>query len=247
MNNLIKIEITNEGEQAVSTRELHEKLGINGDYTSWFKYQSQKLGLIEGRDFTPIFMESTGGRPSVDYIVPLDIGKHFCMMSGGEKAYQLREYFIKVERDWNSPEKVMARALQIADRKIHSLESVIEEQRPKAESYDSFIGKENLYSIGVVAKKLAIRGMGELKLFEYLRDHNILCSSNSHRNEPYQEYVTRGYFVLRDGAPWLDKQGGEHINKQCFVTPKGVDFISRMLKKDGYVQGETSSLVQMYV
>lgn len=119
---------------------------------------------------------------------------------------------------------------------------------PKAESYDSFIGKENLYSIGVVAKKLAIPNMGERNLFNYLRGRGILCSSKSHWNEPKQEHVASGYFVLRDGAPWLDKKGEEHVNKQCFVSPKGVDFISRTLKRDGYVgkeQGE--GLVLKYV
>lgn len=107
---------------------------------------------------------------------------------------------------------------------------------PKAESYDTFISKENLYPIGEVAKKLAIPNMGEKNLFVYLRGRKILCGSRAHWNEPYQEYVNMGYFVVRECKPWTDKKGAEHQEKQTFVTPKGIGFIARMLKKDGYIK-----------
>lgn len=125
MTNLITIH-TDENGQAVSARELHDKLGMQKDFTDWFKYQSAKIGLIEGIDFTPILGESTGGRPSTDYIIPLDTAKHFAMMSGGDNAHSIRQYFIAVEKQWNSPDAVMARALKMADNKILSLQSSVE-------------------------------------------------------------------------------------------------------------------------
>lgn len=117
MNELITIQ-TNENGQAVSARELHKALGLNQRFTDWFKYQVEKIGLYEGKDFITILGESTGGRPSTDYIIPLDIAKHLAMMSGGENAHKLREYFIQVEKAWNSPEMVMARGLQMANKQI---------------------------------------------------------------------------------------------------------------------------------
>lgn len=133
---------------------------------------------------------------------------------------------------------------------LRELATVWEENQallPKGQAYDSFIGKENLYTVAVVAKKLAFKNMGPNQLFAFLRERNIFCSSKSKWNEPYADYVSAGYFVLRDGAPWMLK-GVEQVEKQTFVTPKGVEFIDRMLKKSGYVQvGTKSDLVLLYL
>jgi anti-repressor protein len=72
------------------------------------------LGLEEGTDFLTILGESTGGRPSTDYRLTLDVAKHICMVSGGDLAKAIRQYFIQVEKAWNTPEQVMARALQMS-------------------------------------------------------------------------------------------------------------------------------------
>ncbi|UWG96829.1 phage antirepressor KilAC domain-containing protein [Dehalobacter sp. DCM] len=224
-NDLIKIEITDEGGQAVSTRELHEKLGINGDYTSWFKYQSQKLSLEEGKDFTSIFMESTGGRPSVDFIVPIDIAKHLCMVSGGEKAHAFREYFIQVERAWNSPEQVMARALQIADKRIHNLQLVIEQQKPKVDFFDAVADSKSAIEMSQAAKVLSF-GKGRNTLFKILREEGILRDNN----EPYQEYIDRGYFRVVEQK--FKKPSGEtEISIKTLVYQRGLDYIRKIIDK----------------
>jgi anti-repressor protein len=223
-NDLIKIEITDSGEQAVSVRELYEKLGIQKHFTQWWEYQVGKLNLTEGLDFLTIMLESTGGRPSVDYIVPLDIGKHICMVSGGEKAHQLREYFIKVEKAWNSPEAVMARALIMADKRLAEYQNQITELLPKAESFDHFMSAKNAQTMGEVAKAL---GIGRNLLFQFLRDNAIL----NRNNVPYQSYIDRGYFEVIEKPIVI---GGETFNKpQTYCTPKGVDWIAKLLKKGG--------------
>lgn len=119
-------------EQIISARELHEKLGLNKKFTDWFKYNSDKLGLIEGVDFIPILGESTGGRPSADYHIKIDIAKHLSMISGGEKSHKIRKYFIEVEKAWNDPGMVMARALKISDMKIVEYHEQIQLMQPKA-------------------------------------------------------------------------------------------------------------------
>jgi len=91
---LIKVELNQNNEQVVSTRELHKGLGIEKHFSQWWEQQAGRLKLIEGRDFLTLKLESTGGRPGTDCIVKLDIAKHICMVSGGEKAWQIRDYFI---------------------------------------------------------------------------------------------------------------------------------------------------------
>lgn len=94
MQNLIKIQTTENLEQIVSARELHDKLGIEKHFTQWWEQQASRLNLEEGRDFLTCKLESQGGRPATDYLIPIDIAKHICMMSGGSKAYEIRGYFI---------------------------------------------------------------------------------------------------------------------------------------------------------
>ena len=91
------------------------------------------LQLTEEKDFLTLRLESTGGRPSTDYIIPLDIAKHLAMISGGENAHKIREYFIEVEKAWNSPEMVMARSLKFAAKQLDSYKREIALLKPKAE------------------------------------------------------------------------------------------------------------------
>lgn len=224
MSNLITIQTNDNMEQVVSARELHEKLGMQKDFTDWFKYQAAKIGLIEGKDFTTILGETSerGGRPSVDYLIPIDIAKHICMMSGGENAHAIRQYFIQVEKAWNSPEMVMSRALKLADRRIAMLEEERQKLLPKAEAYDAFMDGSNLQTMNDVAKCL---GIGRNKLFKFLREHKIMRANNT----PYQEYIDRGYFKVKEKPIQM---GDSVINyAQTYVAARGVDYIRKLLDK----------------
>lgn len=221
-SNLITIQTNDNMEQVVSARELHEKLDIEKHFSQWWTYQVKRLGLVEGKDFLTTLLESQGGRPGTDYLIPIDIAKHLCMISGGEKAHMIRQYFIEVEKAWNSPEMVMSRALKLAERKIMSLEEERQKLIPKAEQFDKFISGENYQNMNTVAKAL---GWGRNKLFAELRYRKILMSDN----KPYQRYIERGYFVVKEK---LIQMGGQVINKpQTYVTPKGVAWIEKTISK----------------
>lgn len=220
MSNLIKIQTNDNLEQVISARELHEKLNIEKHFSQWWAYQTERLGLIEGKDFLTTLLESQGGRPGTDYLIPLDIAKHLCMISGGENAHAIRQYFIQVEKAWNSPEMVMSRALKLAERKIANLEEERLKLLPKAEQFDRFISGENYQDMNTTAK---VMGWGRNKLFAELRRRKILMRDN----KPYQEYIDRGYFVVKEKP--ID-MGEFTFNKpQTYVTPKGVDFIDRLV------------------
>lgn len=127
MNELIKIDYSNDN-PVVSARELHEFLDVSTRYNDWF-HRMCEYGFTEGQDFYSILSESTGGRPAQDAAITIDMAKEICMLQRNEKGKQARQYFIQLEKDWNSPEKVMARALKIADQKIKRLEVENEKQR----------------------------------------------------------------------------------------------------------------------
>ena len=115
MNAIIRIDYENEN-PTVSGRELHAVLGVATQYKDWFPRMCE-YGFIEGRDFSSILSESTGGRPSTDHALSIPMAKELCMLQRNEQGKKFRQYFISVEDAWNSPDKVMERALQIAHRR----------------------------------------------------------------------------------------------------------------------------------
>ena len=115
MNELIRIDYENEN-PTVSGRELHAALGVATQYKDWFPRMCE-YGFIEGRDFSSILSKSTGGRPSTDHALSIPMAKELCMLQRNEQGKKFRQYFISVEEAWNSPDKIMERALQIAHRR----------------------------------------------------------------------------------------------------------------------------------
>ena len=98
MKDLIKITINDKGQQLVSARELHEFLEVKKDFTDWFKYRVAQYGFEENLDFTTILGKSTGGRPSKDFAIKIEIAKELSMVENNEKGKQARKYFIECEK-----------------------------------------------------------------------------------------------------------------------------------------------------
>ena len=115
MNEMIRINYDHEN-PTVSGRELHAKLKVATQYKDWFPRMCE-YGFKEGRDFSSFLSESTGGRPSTDHALSIPMAKELCMLQRSEMGREFRQYFIAVEEAWNSPDKVMERALQIAHQR----------------------------------------------------------------------------------------------------------------------------------
>jgi len=115
MNDMIRINYYRES-PTVSGRELHAKLKVATQYKDWFPRMCE-YGFKEGRDFSSFLSESTGGRPSTDHALSIPMAKELCMLQRSEMGREFRQYFIAVEEAWNSPDKVMERALQIAHQR----------------------------------------------------------------------------------------------------------------------------------
>lgn len=230
MQELIKVDINEKQEQVVSARELHDKLGINKDFTNWFKYQAEKLGLCENIDYI-LFANNgeqtgRGGHNKIDYHITLEIAKHLAMISGGEKAHQVRRYFIEVEKAWNSPDQVMARALQVSNRVLLEYKEQLAIMKPKAEFHDAVVGSSDTIDMGQVAKVLNM-GIGRNKLFEFLRENKVLRQNN----EPFQNYIDRGWFRLVE-SKYQMPNGDTRINIKTVVFQKGLDGIRKMLENN---------------
>ena len=117
---MLRVEVKND-RPLICARELYEALGIKTQYSVWID-RIISLGFVSGQDFYPKMNKSTGGRCSVDHYITVDMAKHICMLLRNEKGKLYRQYFLELEKAWNQPEQVMARALQLANTQIAKLQ-----------------------------------------------------------------------------------------------------------------------------
>ncbi|VKP15631.1 phage antirepressor protein [Streptococcus pneumoniae] len=85
MNELINVTLNDNQEPVVSGRQLHEALGVNSRYTTWFD-RMKEYGFTEGQDFLPNLGKSTGGRQATDHIIKLDMAKEIAMIQRTDKG-----------------------------------------------------------------------------------------------------------------------------------------------------------------
>lgn len=227
MNELLKV---NFDTQTVSARDLHEKLNIESNFTTWFKRMCE-YGFFEGIDFFPKMEESTGGRPAMDFEISVDMAKQICMIQRTPEGKKCRQYLIDLEKAWNTPELVMARGLQAAQRMIEEKDSIIKEMKPKALFADAVASSSTSILVGDLAKLLKQNGVdtGQKRLFEQLRNEGYLIKSGSSKNMPTQKSMDLGLFDVKE-TTITNPDGSIRITKTSKVTGKGQQyFINKYL------------------
>lgn len=234
MNELIKITYNND-RPAVSARDLHDFLEVKTAYKDWFPRMCE-YGFTEGEDFCSFLSESTGGRPAQDAVLTIDMAKELCMIQRNEKGKQARQYFLQIEKDWNSPEKVMARALQIAGDKLKRLESKVEADAPKVLFADAVSASKTSILVGELAKLLKQNGVeiGQHRLFRWMRENGYLIRRNgTDFNMPTQKSMDLGLFTVKETAI-THSDGTVTVSKTTKVTGKGQQyFIQKFLGEEG--------------
>lgn len=220
-------------EPIVSGRTLHKELGVQTEYKKWFGRMAE-YGFTEGDDFVRVTQkwDTPGGIQNVtDHALKLDMAKEIAMIQRTEKGKQVRQYFIQVERDYNSPEKIMARALNIANTRLSLLETTVEQMKPKALFADAVAASKTSILIGELAKIITQNGynIGQNRLFGWLRDRGYLHRGGSSRNLPTQRYMEMGLFEIKE-TTHTNPDGTVLITKTTKVTGKGQQyFINKFL------------------
>lgn len=238
MNELIKINYETSDCPTVMGRELHKALEVKTAYKDWFPRMCE-YGFTEGEDFSSFLSESTGGRPSTDHELTIPMAKEICMLQRTEKGKQFRQYFIKVEEAWNSPEMVMGRALKLAEQKLDKiksenfmLEAKIKEDKPKVLFADAVETANTSILVGDLAKLIKQNGVdiGQKRLFEYLRKNGYLIKGGNSKNMPAQKSMKLGLFEVKERTI-TNPNGTIRITKTPKVTGKGQTyFINKFLK-----------------
>ena len=208
MNDLIPVTQNENMEPVISGRELHKFLGINERYNDWI-FRMLEYGFIENVDymsFTEKTVKPKGGRPSIDHVLKIDMAKELSMLARNEKGKIARKYFIEIEKEYNSPDKIMARALMIA-------ESTIQELKPKAEYFDKLVDRNLLLSFRDTAKGLGIK---EKVFINELLKHKYIYRDKKGKLKPYAD-KNKGLFELKE---YINEYNG-HTGTQTMISPRG--------------------------
>lgn len=216
-NEVIKVQTTERGEQRVSARDLHKALEVKTRFSLWTE-QNFKM-FDDGADFTSVVsttvVNNGATRQLDDYMMTIDMAKHIAMMSGTPKGHDIRNYFIQVEKQWNSPELMMARSLEYANKQLLGYESQIAVMKPKVEMHDKFIATGKAISIREAAKEMDVK---QTTLIDDLLNHHYLYRAG-HRGklQPYAQYVGK-WFVLKSV---VINGSALEVTPQTLITPKG--------------------------
>lgn len=240
MDGLIKINYNSE-RPTVSGRELHAALEIKTAYKDWFPRMCD-YGFEQDTDFCSFLSESTGGRPSTEHELTIEMAKELCMIQRSEIGRKFRQYFIKIEESWNSPEAVIARALQIANNQLELMKQKntalagtvavqnqqITEMQPKASYYDVVLNCKDLITTTAIAKDY---GKSAVWMNRYLHENGVQFKQGDIWIL-YQKYAEKGYTSTKTHS-YADADGEMHTKVHTYWTQKGRLFIYELMKVDG--------------
>ena len=240
MDELIRINYDSE-RPTVNGRDLHDALQVKTAYKDWFPRMCE-YGFSEGTDFCSFLSESSGGRPAVNHQLTIDMAKQLCMIQRTDIGRKFRQYFIQVEEAWNSPEAVMARALQFANQQLALLRhqnmeltdtiavqnQQILEMKPKVSYYDVVLNCKDLISTSAIAKDY---GKSAIWMNRYLHEKGVQFKQGDIWLL-YQKYAQKGYTSTKTHS-YPSTDGETHTKVHTYWTQKGRLFIYELMKSDG--------------
>lgn len=222
MNELIKINYESD-RPTVLARDLHEFLEVKTAYKDWFPRMCE-YGFAEGEDYCSFLSDRSDGlpgKPRQDAQLTIDMAKEICMLQRNERGKQARQYFLQLEKEWNSPEAVMSRALKMAQEKLERFKTINANlsvqnaiMQPKAEYFDGLCDRESLTGVRETAKLL---GLKQNDFVKWLIDHKYIYRDKRGRLMPYAEHVDSGLFTVKE--TYNDKTDWTGV--QMLITVKG--------------------------
>ncbi len=239
MQELIKITEQN-GQKAVSARELHSFLGSKRDFSNWIKGRIKKYGLIENVDFTSFTQKGEreiGGTTRIEYALTIDAAKELSMVEGNAKGKQARLYFIEQEKiamrktsKIPTPKELAQLLIQSEEEKERLLMTnelqakELKEAAPYVNFCKEVLSSESTYVTNLIAKEL---GKSAVELNKILANRGVQykCGgvwvlSHEYQNEGYTKTKTYSYTSIN---------GELKTNSLTVWTERGRYFIHRMV------------------
>lgn len=235
MKELINIQVKND-RQLVSARDLYKALNYQSRFSRWVKQNFSQFE--QGEDFMSVQsctdMPNGGTKPIQDYLLTIDMAKELCMMSYTEKGKEVRKYFIQVEKNWNSPDMIMHRALEFSKQRISKLETEnralalqLEETNKKASYLDVILGTPDAMATTQIG---ADYGYTAREFNKLLNRVGIQHKVNG-QWILYKVYMGKGY-VTTKVFTFKDHKGNDRSKSSTYWTQKGRKLIYDVLKEN---------------
>lgn len=230
MNELIRVTQNDNDEQVISGRELHEFLEVKTRYNDWFERMTE-YGFAENVDFVAVTQKRVTAQGNQteysDHALKLDMAKELSMIQRTEKGKQARQYFLEVEKAWNSEDMILLRSRQILERKVDKLQIELQEmevensklaveneiQRPKAEYFDDLVERNMLTNFRETAKLLQVK---ERKFIAFLIAKKYVFRDKKGKLMPFAQYVN-DLFEIKESKNEKTSWAGT----QTLITPRG--------------------------
>ncbi|MEB5628433.1 phage antirepressor KilAC domain-containing protein [Staphylococcus capitis] len=252
IKDLIEIKENENGEIAISARQLYDELGLTRRFSAWAEQNFKRF--VKDKDYTSVLTSTVvnngAKRQLQDYALSLDMAKHIALMSGTDKGYEIRDYFIEVEKAYrNNPIQNLSRkdllkmALESEEEKERLeqrnkdllLENNMQQQQigelqPKAEYHDLILQSKELVNITQIAKDY---GMSAQEMNKTLKDLKIQYKQSG-QWLLYKHYHDKGY-THSVTEKYFRKDGSVGVNMHTKWTQKGRLFLYDILKNNGIV------------
>lgn len=244
MNELLRVNYDSD-RITLSARELHEFLEIKTKYKDWFP-RMVAYGFDENVDYRTMAQKRATAQGNEttynDHEITLDMAKEIAMIQRSEKGKQVRQYFLELERKWNSPEAVMNRALEYSRKQVQALlqtneklelenkmkDQQLNELKPKADYYDQILQSKSLVLISQIAKDY---GYGAPTMNKKLHELGVQYKQGG-QWLLYSKYQNKGYTHSRT-INITRSDGRSDVRMQTEWTQKGRLFLYELLKKNG--------------
>ena len=223
MKDLIQIHYDNADRPTVSGRELYEALEVKTAYKDWFPRMCE-YGFSEGKDYCSFLSDRSdgkAGKPRTDHQLTIPMAKELSMLQRTDKGKQMRQYFIAVEEQWNSPDAIMARALQLSNAKLKEMQITVsaltvENQimKPKAEYFDELVDRNLLTGIRETAGELGVK---QNQFVAFLLEKKYMYRDKKGKLTAYAKPLSDGLFERKECMNEKTQWKGT----QDLVTPKG--------------------------
>lgn len=238
MEQLIKVSVQND-QQLVSARDLYKGLGIKRRFSAWWEQNSSEFelgvdyeGVLKSTPYNPLYPDKV--QEVQDYALTIDMAKQLCLLSRTKKGKEYREYLIEIEKNWNDPQNVVKRAIDILHSENlqlklenKSLNRQLEESNKKASYLDVILGTTD----AMVTTQIAMDyGYSAVKFNKLLHQLGIQHKVNG-QWILYKAYMGKKYTTTKLHT-YTDKHGKDHAKPLTAWTQKGRRLIYDILREN---------------
>jgi len=127
----------------INAMDIYSFVEVKTRFYTWLKRCIEYADLKENKDFITKMLESTGGRPGIDYEFTIDAAKEICIVSATSKAKELRRWLIGLSKQRDNLELVTVKEAAFAMKVVNCLKYIENQKEAYSIHKNSFVEENN--------------------------------------------------------------------------------------------------------